>query len=234
MKAIRFKVFQESANYRVPTTYDDRYSYDLPPFSTVVGMIHNMCGFTEYHAMDIAVKGGYESKDFDLAHTYHFTPNKADSGRNYQLVVEENGLNKQGVPAKTGIIRQTSNIELLWNINLTIYVMLHDQTETESVMRGIKMPLNFPSLGRWEDIAVISDVSIIDLEETSVSRIRYRGYTPPALNATNFWVNKDYKIKNKSREFNKVSTSIASGIVQFEEEVRVYYDSTNNEYAFLF
>ncbi len=36
-------------------------TYPLPPYSTVIGAIHNACNYTEYHAMDISIQGSYGS-----------------------------------------------------------------------------------------------------------------------------------------------------------------------------
>ena len=49
MKVIRVKLHQETANYRVPASHGFRESYPLPPISTVIGMVHYLCDFHEYH-----------------------------------------------------------------------------------------------------------------------------------------------------------------------------------------
>lgn len=36
-------------------------TYPLPPFSTVIGALHNACGYTETHKMDISIQGRFES-----------------------------------------------------------------------------------------------------------------------------------------------------------------------------
>lgn len=59
MKAVRLKIRQTSANYRREETIDNKMTYPLPPFSTVIGAIHKACGYREYHAMDISVQGSY-------------------------------------------------------------------------------------------------------------------------------------------------------------------------------
>ncbi len=32
-------------NYRVPTSFQLKESYPLPPYSTVIGMVHSLCNF---------------------------------------------------------------------------------------------------------------------------------------------------------------------------------------------
>ena len=61
MKAIKVTAFQESANYKVPISHDFRESYPLPPYSTIIGMVHYLCDFKEYHPMKISIQGSYGS-----------------------------------------------------------------------------------------------------------------------------------------------------------------------------
>ena len=61
MKALRIRLTQTSANYRREETIDNRMTYPLPPYSTVIGAIHKACGFTSYHPMDISIQGDYQS-----------------------------------------------------------------------------------------------------------------------------------------------------------------------------
>ena len=61
MKAFRLIIKQTSANYRKPETIKNKMTYPLPPFSTVIGALHNACGYTEYKEMNLSIQGKYES-----------------------------------------------------------------------------------------------------------------------------------------------------------------------------
>lgn len=61
MQALRIHLTQTSANYRREEIIDNKMTYPLPPFSTVIGALHNICGFKEYHPMDISIQGDYKS-----------------------------------------------------------------------------------------------------------------------------------------------------------------------------
>lgn len=61
MKAIRLHLKQNSANYRREETINCRMTYPLPPYSTVIGAIHNACGYTDYHDMKVSIQGKYGS-----------------------------------------------------------------------------------------------------------------------------------------------------------------------------
>lgn len=61
MKALRLILHQSSANYKREETVDNKMTYPLPPISTVIGALHNACGYREYKAMDVSIQGRYES-----------------------------------------------------------------------------------------------------------------------------------------------------------------------------
>ena len=61
MKAIRLHIKQNSANYKKEETVDNRMTFPLPPYSTVIGALHKACGYTSYHPMQVSVQGKYGS-----------------------------------------------------------------------------------------------------------------------------------------------------------------------------
>ena len=56
-RAIRLQCYQTLANYRKPSSFIIKETYPLPPYSTVSGMIHTICGFTEPHKLRISIQG---------------------------------------------------------------------------------------------------------------------------------------------------------------------------------
>lgn len=72
MKALRIVVRQNSANYRREETITNKQTYPLPPFSTVIGALHNACGFQSYQPMDISIQGKFESmhKEMYVDHSF--------------------------------------------------------------------------------------------------------------------------------------------------------------------
>lgn len=71
-EAIRLVLYQSSANYRRPETFENKMTYPLPPFSTVIGAIHKACGYTETHEMDISIQGRYGSMNRRVYRDYNF------------------------------------------------------------------------------------------------------------------------------------------------------------------
>ena len=57
MKAIRLHCFQNLANYKKPSSFIIKETYPLPPYSTIIGMIHAACGFKRYHRMKLSIQG---------------------------------------------------------------------------------------------------------------------------------------------------------------------------------
>ena len=61
MKALRLVIHQSSANYKREETVDNKMTYPLPPLSTVIGALHNACGYREYKEMDVSIQGRFGS-----------------------------------------------------------------------------------------------------------------------------------------------------------------------------
>ncbi|HAB59895.1 MAG TPA: CRISPR-associated protein Cas5 [Lachnospiraceae bacterium] len=72
MEALRIHLTQTSANYRREETIDNKMTYPLPPLSTVIGALHNICNFNEYHPMDISIQGDYKSLNKEAYTDYCF------------------------------------------------------------------------------------------------------------------------------------------------------------------
>lgn len=72
MKALRIVLTQSSANYKKEETVDNKMTYPLPPISTIIGALHNACGYREYHPMDISIQGKFEAMHKEAYTDYCF------------------------------------------------------------------------------------------------------------------------------------------------------------------
>ncbi|NLK67905.1 MAG: CRISPR-associated protein Cas5 [Clostridiaceae bacterium] len=61
MEALRIHLTQTSANYKREEVIENKMTYPLPPFSTVIGALHHVCGFESYRPMDISIQGDYHA-----------------------------------------------------------------------------------------------------------------------------------------------------------------------------
>ena len=233
MKAIRLKIYQEIANYKKPTSFQLKETYPLPPFSTVIGMVHAMCDYREYKEMDISIQGKYFSKVNDLYTRYEFK-----NGMTYDKTRHQMKVNN------FGISRGVATAELLVDVQLIIHIIPKDQALVEEIEKSFLYPREYPSLGRREDIAVIEEVKVvevrneeidddIELEEDRVAYIPVKlienevvMFEGEEYRGTRFKINKDYKLVNKGnkktpklfRQWNKIDVMYSSSITVDGEE----------------
>ena len=72
-KAIKLECYQNMPNYKRPSSIQFQESFKLPPYSTVIGMIHKVCNFLDgYREMKISIQGETKSSLTDLYTRYFF------------------------------------------------------------------------------------------------------------------------------------------------------------------
>ena len=124
MEALRIILKQSSANYRKAGTIDNKMTYPLPIPSTVIGALHNICGYREYHPMDISIQGKFTSLSRKVYTDYCFLNSALDDRGNLIKVVDPNAFSgafvkvasakkSQGNSFKDRITIQVHNEELL-------------------------------------------------------------------------------------------------------------------------
>ena len=86
MEVLRIILKQSSANYRKVGTVDNKMTYPLPIPATVIGALHNICGYTEYHSMDISIQGNYEAISKDMYKNITVLNSIADRGTLVKMV----------------------------------------------------------------------------------------------------------------------------------------------------
>lgn len=234
-KAIRLKLYQNLANYKMPTSFQLKETYPLPPYSTIIGMIHSpaVCDFKEYQEMDISIQGSYFSKVNDLWTRYEFKPG---------LYLEERhkiNVSDTETGGKTGITRGVSTAELLVDVNLVIHIKPKDESLLQSIFDNLKKPKEYLSLGRREDIVRIDEVKEVEIEKMTLSKsvdldcdcyIPLKNFQDDELdvNGTIYNLNKFYKTENNSRCWKKVKVIHgAKSINKIVEDSWVYKDKDN-------
>ena len=124
MEALRIILKQSSANYRKAGTIDNKMTYPLPIPSTIIGALHNICGYIEYHPMDISIQGKFTSLSRKVYTDYCFLNSALDDRGNLIKVVDPNAFSgafvkvasakkSQGNSFKDRITIQVHNEELL-------------------------------------------------------------------------------------------------------------------------
>lgn len=230
MKAIRIKLYQESASYRKPTSFKVKETYPLPPYSTVIGMVHSLCRYTEYKEMKISVQGKNFSRVENLYKIYEFANQKLDLKR-HQLEVD--GL---------GITVGVATIEILTDIELLIHIIPEDQSLLAEIKQAFETPAEFTSLGRREDLAVILEVKEVEVETGAIEDIKqnkdYSAYIPikylkeKDIRGYRERLTKNYELKKITskktfRSWHKESALYSSSIDILDEE-KILVDEDKN------
>ena len=156
-KAIRLKAYQQTANYRKPSSLVLRESYPLPPYSTIIGMVHTACNFKEYHPMQISVAGRYYSSVSDAFTKYEFG-NKTFDVTRHQISIDVEDT-------QFGINRGLGYIQLLIDVELLIHIVPDNEEDFEKIQEKLLYPEIYLSMGRHEDLLRIDSVDIVNLEE---------------------------------------------------------------------
>ena len=161
IRAIKLKLYQNMVNYKTATSFQLKETYPLPPYSTIIGMVHSLCDFKEYVPMEISVAGNYFSKVNDLYTRYEFK-----SGYSYEKGRHQ--INVDGF----GISRGIATAELLVDVNLTIHIIPENQSDEniKKIVDAFKNPREYPSLGRREDIVAIENVKVVEIEEKELEK----------------------------------------------------------------
>lgn len=158
MQAIKVIAKQTLASYKKPSSMQIKETYPLPPYSTVIGMIHTACGFEKYIDMDISIQGSYYSKVNELYTRYEFKPGYYDNTR-HSIKIAGND------DKATGLTVGPANIELLTKVELIIHIIPKQKEMLKTIYQGLKYPREYLSLGRREDLLVIEDVKYVEVEE---------------------------------------------------------------------
>ena len=166
-RAVKVELFQQMPNYRKPSSFLVRETFPLPPYSSIIGMIHSVCGYESYHPMKISVQGTSAGNVSDDSIMYSFKPGTAPwddkNGvkvyRGYCVVKSQDGK-------QTVLNRGVKCVEMLTDVNLMIHIIPENQNELEKIADSIKNPPEYISLGRREDIARVKSVDIVELDDT--------------------------------------------------------------------
>ncbi len=156
-KAIRIECFQNLVNYRKPSSFIIKESYPLPPYSTVIGMIHKACGFKpgDYHPMKISIQGRNTGSVSELYTRYSFSlDTKYEEGRHNVCIKEDD--------KSYGAFKGIAHVELICNNSMVIHIVPKEE-DFETVYESLKNPTVYLALGRHEDILDITKVEIVNL-----------------------------------------------------------------------
>lgn len=219
MKALKIKLYQETVCYKKPYAFKVTETYPLPPYSTVIGMLHKVLGAGpgEYHKIDISVQGGYEGI-FTAYNTTRFY--KGDD-----------------------ITSMPLNVHMLYGVNLIIHVASDEKTLND-IYNGFKLCSSAFTLGRNEDLARIDEIKFVDISKVEFDEeddmegedlvLKNCMYVPDKYNTSlkgiSYKISKVYSVVNNLRQWEKVKVKYAeAGELLGEGE---YYKDDEDDIAF--
>ena len=215
MKILKMKLFQETACYKKPFAFKVAETYPLPPYSTVIGMLHKILQAKsgEYFDMNISIQGEYES-------------------------IFSNYQNLRMYKGKDKVTDMPRNVHQLLNINLIIHVKAEDNI-IDNLYKNIIDGVETFTLGRNEDIVRVDEVRILNnISEVNIVPITTSAYIPDYISdgdisGIHYRLNSKYSIKNNLRQWEKVDVTYVEGDKNetIEDTASVYIDD-DNDYVF--
>lgn len=154
-KIIKLEIFQEKVSFRIPYSFEFVETYPLPPFSSILGLLHNVLNLKEtIWNINLSICGEYESI---IRETVVYKKISKNESKNYPILVSS-----------------------LLNLKSIIYIKLPDKNLNNELIKSFKNPPYFLYLGRYEDI--IKYLNIQEIEETienvSLIKLEYNHYIP--------------------------------------------------------
>jgi CRISPR-associated protein Cas5t len=197
-KMLKIKIHQPNAHYRVPFSYQRRFTYPIPPYSTVKGLICNLMGIKDedderlkkIKELYLAIYGRYES----LIKEYIWFRNLSKDSHISKFHSANNRI-LDNVPQHPGG-QMPVTIDVLHNVSLIIYIYHPDEDFLNRIKDSFEYPSNRLSvihLGRSEDWLVFQEIKLpVKLIKDSSMNIRYYTWIPSKEYAQEDFINEDY------------------------------------------
>lgn len=185
MKILKLKLFQESACYKKPFAFKVAETYPLPPYSTVIGMLHKALQAKngEYFDMNISIQGEYES-------------------------IFSNYQNLRMYKSDGQVTAMPRNVHQLLNINLIIHVQAEDEI-IDKLYQNLSQGKETVTLGRNEDLVRIDEIKIISEPQEVYRKIaNHNAYvSKQEVPGIKYRLNTTYTIEKETRKWNKVDVT---------------------------
>lgn len=214
MIAILLEGFQTTAAFTIPGCFGSHLlTYPLPPYSTVIGLIHRLCEWTEYHPLKISITGSGMQMTDPVALRW--------KGGMYSS--EETKEFKKRFPVRVptgdgyiGWVQTPVAVDMIHDLMLRIHIVPEDQNEIQKIFWELNHPKEFPSLGRREDLLQINGVYLANILEEKGLETPLSAYVPADMlsernhTETFYDLHKTYKIIKNRRIFEDVKVAYVS------------------------
>jgi len=213
MKALRLKLYQQTACYRKPYAVKVTETYPLPPYATVKGMLHAVLKADTLIPMKISIQGKYEALAVDYQTHYFFKHNK-----------------------------QITTMPLYAHMLYDVKLLLHIHAE-EDILRKLEREISqaseYLSLGRWEDLVRVDECSMVELTDYDGAIILpYNAYVPesmldPSESYAPYKLNWTYEIVDSVRVWKRINVGyVQQGQMLYLTDKVKLDNSTGTDFAF--
>lgn len=176
-KALRLRIYQPQAHYRIPFTYQRRHTYPIPPYSTVIGFLCNVLGiddqskdeYQKLKAIKISIAGRFESKTTEYVWFRNLSKNAHVNRFGF---VENRSINGhlEHIGGQSPVL-----VDILNEVGLIIHLAHEDKAFFQRIKEEVENPvhrLEILHLGRAEDWIVLEEVSdVVELSNFRVKRV---------------------------------------------------------------
>ncbi|MEG1410510.1 MAG: CRISPR-associated protein Cas5 [Terrisporobacter sp.] len=135
MKINRITIKADLAHFKIPARAKIQQTYEIPPISTVIGILQNIYG-KEINDFILGYKINYKCKNRDL-----------------MIIYKELNLLEKTHTDKKRFMRDTCIVEYLYNVELTIYTNINQEILLEDVL----------TLGKANCLASIREIKELEL-----------------------------------------------------------------------
>ena len=219
MKAVLIEGYMSQAQFRVPGWTGGReLTYPLPPFSTVIGMVHHLCGWKCYREMQVSVAG---HGNLQTAIEKRWKGGGARSTKETEEFKERFPVRVWDGKAYVGWTSVPVRADFLSDLELRLHIAPESEGDLNEIFDNLSRPPVYPSLGRHEDLLRIDKVKIVNIYDKDSVKLDLDMYTQDKSDGcgTAYKLRKDYRIVNKRRVFNDKIVSILSRGVEAQLNV---------------
>lgn len=218
MKILKLVLFQETACFKKPFSLKVAETYPLPPYSTVIGMLHKVLGANsgEYFPMNISIQGEYDS-------------------------IFSNYQNLRMFKGKDKVTSMPRNVHQLLDVKSVIHVKSEDNI-IDMIYENIVTGKETFTLGRNEDIVRVDEIKIVTEVHKEYNKIldKYNMYIPTYIDeeikGIGYRLNTTYKIKDGIRKWDhanvkyvekEMNEGIYEVLVDEDGDCIMFYDNEN-------
>ncbi|GER94078.1 type I-B CRISPR-associated protein Cas5 [hot springs metagenome] len=199
-QVLKVKIHQPDAHYRIPFSYQRRFTYPIPPYSTVKGLICNLMGIRDdaderlkkiKEGLSLAIYGRYES----LIKEYIWFRNLKMKSHIDKFHTVTNRI-IDNIPQHPGQ-QMPVTVDVLHNVSLIIYIYHPDVDFLRNIKDAFENPserLSTIHLGRSEDWIVLEEIRWpVELRRESVTNIKYSTWMPEKKFADKGFIDGEYE-----------------------------------------